>query len=450
MDPISLEAVLRALPGGASLIGSSALATRFTGISTDSRTVAPGELFVAIPGERFDGNLYVKAALERGAAGAIAREDCPFQTLPGRPIVVVRDPVRALGAIACEVRRGLRAKVVAITGSCGKTTTRELLRQLLEPSLRTVAAEKSHNNAIGVPLTIFKADRETEALVLEVGTSGPGEIAALARIALPDVAVVTNVGPAHLERLGDEDGVAREKGALVERVREGGAAVLNADDARVRDMAARVPLGRRICWFGEAGEDALLGGVALPFEGRHVRLDALAALTAAQALGLEPRAIARRLETAKLPGRRLERRALAGGIALLDDAYNANPASTAAALEVLAGAPGRRVFVFGGMRELGPTSAEHHRAIGARAAKAGVALLAAVGDDASLAADGAVEAGLPRDQALRFEAPEAAADALAGRLSAGDVVLVKGSRGAELERFIERLAMLRPPAVAAA
>jgi UDP-N-acetylmuramoyl-tripeptide--D-alanyl-D-alanine ligase len=446
MEPFDLEFVARALDGSASLIGASGLGAAFAGVSTDSRTVKPGELFVALPGKNHDGNLYVKAALERGAAGAIAREDCPFQTIPGRPVVVVRDPLRALADIAAEYRRRLPARVVAITGSSGKTTTRELLRQILEPSLRTVASEKSFNNAVGVPLTIFRADRSTEALVLEIGTNAPGEIAALARIALPDVAVVTNVGPCHLEKLGSEEGVAREKGALVERVRDRGTVVLNGDDARVRAMAARVPAGRNVMFFGEGPGPytEALEAVKLPFAGRHNRLNALAAIAAASALGIAPREAAPRLERATLPGRRLEPLELPGDVVILDDAYNANPASTAAALEVLEAAPARRrIFVFGGMRELGAESARHHRGVGERAKKAGVELIAAVGADAAIAAEAAIEAGLPAAAALRFETPELAAEALAPALTPGDRVLVKGSRAAELERFIARIRALR-------
>jgi UDP-N-acetylmuramoyl-tripeptide--D-alanyl-D-alanine ligase len=478
MEPFTLEWVLRALTARSTLIGSTSLGTRFTGISTDSRTVRPGELFVAIPGERFDGNLFVKAALERGALGAIAREDCPFQTAPGRPVVVVKDPVAALGEIAAEYRRKLKAKVVAITGSSGKTTTRDLLKQLVSGARRAVAAEKSHNNQVGVPITIFKADASTEVLILECGTNAPGEIDYLARIALPDVAVVTNVGACHLEKLGDEDGVALEKGALVERLRDGGAAVLNADDRRVRAMTDRLAPGRRAVFFsgrmspvpgapapvaaggaptaaGRSAPDALLGpdaleGVALPFAGEHNRMNALAALAAAAALGIDPREVASRLADAELPGRRLERHALPGGVALIDDAYNANPASTVAALEVLARSDGRKVFVFGGMRELGAHGERHHRLIGEAAQASGVTILAAVGPDARVAAQAAIQAGLPAEKAILSDTPEEAADRLATRLEPGDQVLVKGSRAATLERFIDRLRLRLDPAASAA
>jgi len=479
MDAFTLEWVLRSLTMKSTLIGSTSLGTRFTGISTDSRKVGPGELFIAIPGERFDGNLFVKAALERGAAGAIAREDCPFQTMAGRPIVVVKDPVLAMADLAAEYRRRLTAKVVAITGSSGKTTTRELVRHAIGAERRTVAAEKSHNNNVGVPITIFKADATTEVLILEVGTNAPGEIDALARIALPDVAVVTNVGACHLERLVDEDGVAVEKGALVARMREGGTAVLNADDHRVLGMAARMGAGRRTVFFsgrisplplgregapkpagtfsvgaqggastststGRREDEMLVGpesleGITLPFEGSHNRQNAIAALAVARALGLDVRAAARRLETAVLPGRRLERQALPNGIIVIDDAYNANPASTLAALDVLAGTKGRKVFVFGGMRELGTHAEKHHRAIGAHAALSGVAIMAAVGADARTAAQAAIQAGLRPEQVFPCDTPEEAALRLASRLEPGDQVLVKGSRAATLERFIDRL-----------
>jgi UDP-N-acetylmuramoyl-tripeptide--D-alanyl-D-alanine ligase len=459
MEPFDLDFLLRALPGGATLAGGDSGA-RFTGVATDSRAVRPGDLFVALAGERFDGNDFVEAALAAGAAGAVAREGARFSPRREAPVILVRDPLRALGALAAEVRRRLRAAVVAITGSSGKTTTRDLVAQALGEG--TVSAEKSFNNALGVPLTIFRAERETRVLVLEVGTSAPGEIASLGRIARPDVAVITNVGPAHLERLGSVEGVAREKGALVEALREGGVAVLNADDPLVSGMRARVPAGRGAVLFGTGEEARVRGAIAvepwgtrlevsiaggppialrLRFPGRHNAMNALAALATVHALGRPVEEAALRLERARLPGRRLEALRV-GPIEVLDDAYNANPASTAAALEVLAASSARRIFVFGGMRELGAEEKARHREIGALAARAGIALFLAVGDEAAIALDGAREAGLPAERTVRAEEPGAAADLLLPALLPGDLVLVKGSRAARLERFIERLRTL--------
>lgn len=453
MDRFDLDFVLRSLRGGAALYGGPGDAI-FTGVTTDSRRVAPGDLFVAIRGERFDGNDFVDAALAAGATGAIVREGARFSPRPDKVVIAVRDPLRALAGLAAEVRRRLPARVVAITGSSGKTTTRELLRQIL-PASNVVASEKSFNNAIGVPLTIFRATRATEVLILEMGTSAPGEIAALARIGLPDVAVVTNVGPAHLEQLGSLEGVAREKGALVAGLRPFGTAVLNGDDPHVLGMRARVPPGCGVLLFGTTGAARVRGvitgprlevavpGVApiavrLPFPGRHNAVDALAALAAVAALGLPLAEAAPRLERARLPERRLEPLQV-GPVTVLDDAYNANPASTAAALDVLRELPGRRVFVFGGMRELGAARDPEHRRVGALAARADLAIFCGVGDDAALALEAARAEGMPAERLLHAEDPERAADALHPALEEGDRVLVKGSRAARLERFIDRL-----------
>jgi UDP-N-acetylmuramoyl-tripeptide--D-alanyl-D-alanine ligase len=472
VDPFDLEFLLRALSGGATLAGTGLTAEcRFTGVTTDSRKVAPGDLFVALEGARADGNLFVDDALDRGAAGAIAREDARFRPRPGRPVLLVREPLRALGSLAAAYRRRLPAAVVGITGSAGKTTTRELLYQLLADPLApppageegaVVRAEKSFNNALGVPLTIFRATRATRVLILEIGTSGPGEIGALARIALPEVAVVTNVGAAHLDGLGTIDGVAREKGALVEGLRDFGTAVLNADDPRVAAMRARLPARCGAVLYGTSGAAQVRGvilpegararlevriagagetAVTLPFPGRHNAMNALAAIAAVHALGRDAIALAARLEAARLPGRRLEALRL-GPVEIIDDAYNANPASTAAALEVLASFPGRRIFVFGGMRELGAERERLHREIGALAARAGLAVFCGVGEDAAIAVSAARAAGLAADRTLACPTPEAAAEALAPALAEGGTVLVKGSRAAALERFIARLGAL--------
>lgn len=473
MDPFDLEFLLRSLSGGASLVGADpARAVRFTGVTSDSRTVAPGDLFVALEGERADGNAFVADALARGAAGALAREGAArFGARPEKPVLLVRDPLRALGSLAAAYRRRLPAQVIAITGSSGKTTTRELLFHLLAaesdaPDARVVRSEKSFNNALGVPLTIFRATRETKVLILEIGTSGPGEIATLAKIGMPEVSLVTNVAAAHLEGLGSLEGVAEEKGALVAALREFGTAALNADDARVAAMRARLPKSCGAILYGTSGaaqvrgvilpegprtrlEVRIAGGdafaVDLPFPGRHNAMNALSALAAAHAIGRDAAALAPRLATARLPGRRLESIRV-GPVDLLDDAYNANPSSTAAALEVLSGLPGRRIFVFGGMRELGAEREALHRQVGTLAARAGLAIFAAVGEDAAIALEAARAAGFAEAGLFASADPESAADRLLPALGEGGTVLVKGSRAAKLERFIERLRSRFAPA----
>ncbi len=464
MEPFTLETLIRAADGAiVSGDGADAPGTRFDGVSTDSRSAREGDLFFALAGPRFDAHAFVPDAFARGVRAAVVRRDALIAGPRERLLVWVDDPLRALGRLAAAYREHLRrAKVIAITGSCGKTTTRDMVARLLEGRLSVVRADKSHNNAVGVPLTIFKADRTTEALVLELGTSRPGEIGALARMARPDVAVVTNVAPAHLEGLGDLDGVAREKGSIAKGLRPGGTLVLNADDERVRAMGADCPVERLL--FGLEEKDAdlqgALGGedertltvrgrgrevsIRLPFPGRHNARNALAALAAVEAAGVPFALVAPRLESFALPDRRLEP-VRAGDLVFIDDAYNANPASVRAALEVLARFPplplgegrgeGRRVFVFGGMAELGAETARLHAALGADVVRARVDLLVAIGASAALTAAAAVDSGLGREAAVVLPSRDAAVPVLRDLIRPGDTVLFKGSRAAELEKL---------------
>jgi UDP-N-acetylmuramoyl-tripeptide--D-alanyl-D-alanine ligase len=432
---------------GGTLTGSGDPSLPVNGFSTDTRSLAPGACFVAIRGPRFDGHDFVADAFARGAAAAIVERDTPG--VGGRPCIRVSDAVAALGRAASAHRSRLRARVVAVTGSNGKTTTQSMIAHILAGRLRVVHAAKSFNNAIGVPLTLLAAGPEHDVLVVEVGTNHPGEIAALAALARPDVAVITNVSAAHLEGFGDEAGVAREKAALLDRLPDSGTAVLNADNAWTAEMA-RARRGRTVT-FG-VGHGAAVKASDIQWQSRSIGfrvgevafrlhllgewnvLNALAAAAAARECGVPLEESAERLAGFAPPPMRMEVRE-AGGVIWVNDAYNANPASTLAAIGEFGRLKptGRRVVVLGEMRELGEASARLHRSAGE--ALAGITPDCAVFVGAATAPAAARFREMTGDRAAVREAPDAAsaAQALAQYLRPGDMVLLKGSRAMGLE-----------------
>ncbi len=431
------------------------------GVSLDSRTVGPGELFVAVKGERHDGYDHAPAAHARGAVLVLA--DRP---VPQAPTLVVADPVRALGRIAASVLARLRAagalQVVAITGSVGKTGTKDLLGQLLGERAPTVAPYGSYNNDIGLPTTVLRCDERTRYLVLEMGTRAPGDIRRLTAIAPPDIGVELGVGSAHVGEFGTREAIARAKAELVEALSPQGVAVLNAADPLVAAMATRTPA--RVVTFGRdvpadvRATDVELGPMARPAFRLHVgdagsaavRLalhgepaveHALAAAAVLCALGEhDPEPIAAALSRAT--ARSASRMAVAttpGGVVVIDDAYNASPESVAAALRSLvaiagAGGPARTFAVLGEMRELGAQSAAAHHRIGELAAELGISRVLAVGDGA-----GGIVAGAGPSGCDAVADPHAALEVLRAELRAGDVVLVKASRAVGLERVAAAL-----------
>ena len=398
----------------------------------DSREVAPGDLFVGLPGVSHDGGTFAAQALEAGAWGVLVG---PAQAADaaahegGGAVIAAEDPLTALGRLATSWRRALGAQVVGITGSTGKTSTKDILTGMLEPHRRVVATAQNLNTEIGLPLTVLGAPQGTEVLVLEMAMRGRGQIAELALIAEPDVGVIVNVGPVHLELLGSIEAIAATKAELIRELRPGATAVIPAGEPLLADHL-RDDL--RIVTFGEGGDlDQLPEGLVLPFGSAHMRRNALAALAAARALGIEP-AGAVRVALSRMRGQRI---ALAGGIVVIDDCYNANPMSMRAALDDLAQtATGRRVAVLGDMRELGPDERRYHAELGVWARDAGVDLLVTVGDLARHAAPGFSGAGV--------HAAGSAADAAAivpGLLRPGDTVLVKASRGVGLEAVTQAI-----------
>jgi UDP-N-acetylmuramoyl-tripeptide--D-alanyl-D-alanine ligase len=387
----------------------------------DSRAAGDGDLFVGLVGEHVDGGRFAAQALAQGAWGVLVapeHAEAARCAVPGA-LLAADDPLAALQRLATAWRRELGADVIGVTGSTGKTSTKDVLAAMVGQRRPTVATRANYNTEIGLPLTVLEAPAGTEVLVLEMAMRGPGQIAELAAIAEPDVGVITNIGPVHLEQMGSLEAIAAEKSALIAGLRTGGTAVVPRGEAllapHLRDDVTVVEFG--------AGDD--LGDVELPYTSGHMRLNAAAALAAARAVGVEPHGLIE-VALSDLRGQRLE---LPGGVTIVNDCYNANPMSMRAALDDLAAAaPGRRVAVLGDMLELGPDSERFHQEVGEYARERGVDLLVTVGPRAA-AMDG--------DQAVA-DAAEAAA-VLPELLSGGDTVLVKGSRGVGLEVVAEAL-----------
>lgn len=381
-----------------------------------SSSVLPGDLFVGLPGERTDGGRFAGEALTAGAWGVLVGPAFAGVQGPGA-VLVAEDPLQAMQRLATAWRRELGASVVGITGSTGKTSTKDLLLAMLAPQRRTVGTRQNLNTEIGLPLTILEAPADTEVLVLEMAMRGPGQIAELARIAEPDVGVVTNVGPVHLELLGSLTAIAAAKGELLDALGPGATAVVPREDQGLPDP----PPGVDVVTFGP---DDPLGPLGRDLGSAHMRLNAAAALAAARAIGVEPSGT---LELA-LSARRGQRTRV-GEVTVVDDCYNANPMSMRAALDDLsASAPGRRVAVLGDMLELGPDAEAFHAEIGAHARAAGVELLVTVGP---------LAAAMGGERAVADAAQAAAL--VPGLLQDGDTVLVKASRGVGLEAVVEAL-----------
>jgi UDP-N-acetylmuramyl pentapeptide synthase len=388
----------------------------------DSRGVGPGDLFVGLSGEHVDGGAYAAAALEAGAWGVLVAPEHAQRLRglsPQSPVIAAEDPLAALGALAREWRRELGAKVVGITGSTGKTSTKDLLAAMLAQQLRVVATHANLNTEIGLPLTILGAPEGTQALVLEMAMRGAGQIAELVAIAEPDVGLITNVGPVHLELLGSIEAIAATKAELIRDLRPGATAVLPAGepllDAHLRDDITIVRFG----------DEPLPDGLELPFTSAHMLRNARAAVAAARALGVEPAGRVE-VELSAMRGQRIE---LPGHIVVVNDCYNANPMSMRAALDDLSvSADGRRVAVLGDMLELGPDELRFHAEIGDHARAAGVELLVTVGP---LARE------MHGDRAVDTAAE--AATLVRDLVQPGDTVLVKASRGVGLEVVAEAL-----------
>ncbi|WP_264213005.1 UDP-N-acetylmuramoyl-tripeptide--D-alanyl-D-alanine ligase [Leisingera thetidis] len=428
-----------------------------SGLSIDTRTLAPGDMFVALKAAR-DGHDFVAQALEKGAGAALVSR-IPDGVPADAPLLVVDDVQAGLEALGRASRARTRAKVVAVTGSVGKTSTKEMLARMLSDQGRTHAAVASYNNHWGVPLTLARMPRDTEFAVIEIGMNHPGEIAPLARQARPHVAMVTTVAAVHLEAFEDVAGIAAEKAAVMEGLEPGGVAVLNADIAEaqvLRDAAA--DLGADARWFGSSAEDYRLLSAAIEGEetvaratangravelhiqslGAHFAMNALGALACVEALGADPaRAVGSLALWSPVKGRGVREtiRLDSGEITLLDDSYNANPTSMAAALAVLAATPGagRRIAYVGDMKELGPQEQALHAGLAGLEAVQGIDRIHCIGPLMR-----ALHGALP--EAKRGGWYETSADAvphLARGLRGGDIVLAKGSLSMALAKIVD-------------
>ncbi|MDQ2866915.1 MAG: UDP-N-acetylmuramoyl-tripeptide--D-alanyl-D-alanine ligase [Verrucomicrobiota bacterium] len=447
-----------AMFSGAELV-SGAADTLIERVSTDSRTVRPGELFVALRGEHFDAHNFLEQVAQNGAAGAIVSEIVSANLPKDFAILRALDTLHAYQNLATNYRHLLGLKVLGITGSNGKTSTKDFAAAILSRAFRVTKTQGNFNNHIGLPRTILDANPDHQMGVWELGMNHPGEIAALAQIASPDAALITNVGVAHVEFMGTRDAIALEKGMLAEAIKPDGFVVLNADDEYADSIARRTRA--RVIFAGiDAGdihatsieqtpsgaeftivEGAHFCRAQLPVPGLHMVRNALLAVAAGRAFGMSLEDCAAGLASAPLTQARLQIRQVRG-VQFLDDSYNANPDSMKAALRTLVEleTEGRRIAVLGKMAELGVETERGHREVGEAAAALGIDQLIAVGETADVIASAAQKAGLANVVAVRSAAE--AAEILSENVSAGDLVLVKGSRSARTELVMEEFAKL--------
>jgi UDP-N-acetylmuramoyl-tripeptide--D-alanyl-D-alanine ligase len=439
-------------------------AGRFCGVSIDSRQVQAGHAFVAIKGERFDGHDFCSQAVRAGATLLVVERELALDSPATAAVLRVTDTRTALGKLARAWRGEVNPHVVAITGSVGKTTTKELTRSLVSRLGSTHSNPGNFNNDIGLPLTMLAMPSDTRYLVVEMGMNAPGEIATLTELAAPDVGVITCVAPVHLEGLGSLEAIAEAKGELLTGLGPRGWAVVPGQEPLLAGPLQGIPKERRVT-FGAAESDAvqIVGVQSLGPDGSRISLsmrdervtfdlalvgaynarNAAAAAAAAMILGLDPQRIA---ESMQLEGSPLKHRSAIrsiGGYRVLDDCYNANPLAMRAALQTvsqLAGSGSRALAVLGTMLELGEQTERLHKEVGQFAASLGLKVLITVGPGAEAIAVGAREAGMPDDRIARVSDARQAAGTLASRAAAGDWILVKASRGAHLEQVIDEIA----------
>jgi UDP-N-acetylmuramoyl-tripeptide--D-alanyl-D-alanine ligase len=428
-------------------------------VCTDSRQARAGDLFIAIRGGKFDGHDFIAAVAAKGVAAVVVEKKKVPAKPPGCAVLVVDDTRIALGKLAAAYRKDFSPPVIAVGGSNGKTTVKELLASVLRQKFLTLWSEASFNNDIGVPLTLLRLEKSHQAAVLEAGTNHPGELAPLVKMIRPKFGVITNIGREHLEFFGDVAGVAQEEGVLAELLPAEGTLFLNGDNewseaiaARTKAKVIRVGLGEKNDWRTKgirldkngvtfqvvSPKEEFNGEYRINLLGRHQVVNALFAVAAGGELGLDRPAIRDGLAECQPPKMRLQFWE-ANGVRVLDDAYNANTDSTVAALETLCDLPlqGRRVAVLGDMAELGAHSEAAHAEVGKRAAELGVGQLFVVGKMAPVMAKAARDAGLAR--VIEFAEVEAAVNAIRNFLKPGDVVLLKASRASRLERIAETL-----------
>lgn len=468
MPLFTIEEVLELTGARVLLTGRNGLRRRIRRLCTDSREIRSGDLFIALKGERFDGHDFVDAALKKGAVGALIAlstgvesryQQAPRRTLP--LLLGVPDPLVAFQQLAAHHRSRFRIPVVAVTGSNGKTTTKEMVAAILAERWRVLKTEGNLNNRIGVPQTLLRLNARHEAAVVEMGVDQKGQTARLAALARPTIGLITNIGPDHLEFFGSMDASAHAKGELLDFLPPEAAAVLNADDPYFDYLASRARC--RVVSFGfSPGADVRASGLVpgrrgvaftvtlpgrvrgvpavLPAHGRHNVANALAACAVGYLCGLSGMMMARGLARFRPASMRTQVEMVAG-IQIINDCYNANPASMKAAIDLLVelGAGKRTIAVLGDMLELGQASPSLHREVGAHLAQQGVSHLIACGPLSRDIAEGALAAGLASDRIRETLDARAAAECLTALLAPGDVVLIKASRGMRLERVLAAL-----------
>jgi UDP-N-acetylmuramoyl-tripeptide--D-alanyl-D-alanine ligase len=427
-------------------------AESFAGISTDTRSLTPGSLFVALSGDRFDGHDFLAEAIRQGVTGVVVSRG-PAEPCQGVAVFLVEDTRTAFQELARFHRCRFQLPVIAVTGSNGKTSTKDMIAAILSTQLHVLKTEANFNNEIGLSQTLLKIDATHQAVVVEMGMRGRGEIAGLAAIALPTVGVVTNVGETHLERLGSIDNIAAAKAELIEALDGKGLAILNGDDPYVRAMSGIT--AARAVYYGlnpdsdirainitqtaqEVAFDCAAGAdyfrVVVPMPGIHNAYNALAAIAVGVELGLAPEHVIQGLAQFEAGKMRLNIKKI-NGVTVIDDTYNASPLSMAAAIEVLASvAKGRKLAAIGDMLELGPAAPAAHSKVGAHLASIGVEVVFTIGELARVAGEAALEKGVP--VVIPCSSHEEAVRELRQRLFPGDTLLLKGSRGMTMEKLL--------------
>ncbi len=459
---LTVEEILRAT-GGKLLQGKKD--SSFQGISTDSRTVGEGELFVALKGPRFDGHHYALEALRKKAGGVLVEKervgDIRWNGYRSRAVIAVDDTLAALGDMARDWRRKYNTPLVALTGSNGKTTTKEMMAACLETTFPVLKTKGNLNNLIGVPLTLLTLTEMERVVVLEMGMNVPGEIRRLTKIADPDVGLITNIQSVHLEGMGSLERLKEEKGELFRGMRRDGTLLVNQDDRRVVALAEDYP-GQKITFGVERPADVMakeirihgaegtsftliLEGEAMEVHlrllGRHFVPNALSAIAIACLFGVEVPRAKEALENFQPFSMRMEVIPLKGGETLINDAYNANPYSMGVALETLAEAKGmgRAIAVLGDMLELGRLTKEAHEQIGKRVSELSIDFLIAMGVEAPVVVESAIRHGLPAEKARIMESHSEAISLLRRMIQNGDWILIKGSRKMGIEEIVEGL-----------
>ncbi len=453
METISFEEAAKAVNGQLTFADKNA---RIRGVSTDSRNVQNGDLFFAIPGEHFNGHQFIVQAIDDGAIGVVVSREHTLD-LKGRSssIIQVANTITALGDLAKYYRQKLGTRIIGITGSNGKTTTKEMTYHLLSCFSPTVKSQKSFNNFIGVPITIFEIENKHRYGVLEMGTNAPGEILRLSEISNPEIAVIVNISKTHLEGLGSIEGVARAKGEILENIRTGGVFVYNIDNPWCITIADRYK-GKSVS-FGfnhhaqirctdvkkkNTGYMITINGyldVYIPIPGDHNINNCLASFAICYALGHDLRDLKDALFSFKLPSMRMEQQCI-GNIIVINDAYNANPESVNAALQYLGeiNTRNRRVFICGDMLELGKESYQLHREVGEKVARLNIDVLWTVGEHAYDIARAAKLSGMPESRIMSFKEVADISASEINTLKENDTVLIKGSRGMHMEKIIEK------------